>query len=270
MSRHQRGATGNRESGPGRLTLGMAPNYTSGCMLGIRPLRLRLPLAVALAAFAALTPHLGWAAVTPVSVSPLDCAGPNACRIVDVYKFVFWMAMFVLVVVGGLILYAAVRFRRRDETEPLQVHGNTRLEIAWTLVPLVMLLFIFGLTFSSMDFVRNGPKEDLTINVTAQQFAFQFQYPNGKKRGDLTIPTGKVVRLEVRGLDVLHAFWVPRLGGQIYALPGQMNHGWIEASQPGTYLGQCNELCGIGHAQMQIIVTAMSSDQYDSWYAAMK
>ncbi|HYM50352.1 MAG TPA: cytochrome c oxidase subunit II [Candidatus Limnocylindrales bacterium] len=239
-------------------------------MLGNRVLRLRLPITVAGAALTALLPRAAFAAVQPVSVSPLDCAGPNSCRIVSVYQFVFWMAMFVLVVVGGLILFAAIRFRRRDESEPSQVHGNTRLEIAWTLVPLVMLLFIFGLTFSSMDFVRNGPHEDMTVRVTAQQFAFQFIYPNGARRADLTIPTGKVVRLEVTSKDVLHAFWVPRLGGQIYAIPGQMNHGWIEATNPGTYLGQCNELCGRGHAFMQISVTAMSPAQYDSWYAALK
>lgn len=210
------------------------------------------------------------AGVQPVDVSPLDCAGPDACRILSVYQFVFWMAMFVLVVVGGLIIYAAIRFRRRDDREPPQVHGNSRLEFAWTALPFVMLIFIFGLTFSSMDFVRNGPTADMTIKVTAQQFAFQYQYPNGKRRSDLTIPTGKVVRLEITSRDVLHAFWVPRLGGQIYAIPGQMNHGWIEASQPGTYLGECNELCGVGHAMMQIQVIAMTPDQYASWYAAMK
>jgi cytochrome c oxidase subunit II len=210
------------------------------------------------------------ASVVPGDVSPLDCAGPDACRIVSVYQFVFWMAMFVLVVVGGLIIYAAIRFRRRDDREPAQVHGNARLEFAWTALPFVMLIFIFGLTFSSMDFVRNGPSADMTIKVTAQQFAFQYEYPNGKRRSDLTIPTGKVVRLEVTSRDVLHAFWVPRLGEQIYAIPGQTNHGWIEASQPGTYLGECNELCGRGHALMQIQVIAMTPDQYDSWYAAMK
>src|SRR5207302_4427718 len=205
------------------------------------------------------------AAVQPVDVSPLDCAGPDACRILSVYQFVFWMAMFVLVVVGGLILYAAIRFRRRDDREPPQVHGNSRLEFAWTALPFVMLIFIFGLTFSSMDFVRNGPTADMTIKVIAQQFAFQYQYPNGKRRSDRTIPTGRVVRLEVTSKDVLHAFWVPRLGGQVYAIPGQTNHCWIEASQPGTYLGECNELCGRGHALMQIQVIAMTSGQYDSW-----
>jgi cytochrome c oxidase subunit II len=252
----------------GGLTLAVAAHYTSRCMPRMRGTRLLLRLTGAAAALAALAPHAASATVTPVSVSPLDCAGPNACRIVDIYAIVFWMAMFVLVVVGGLIIFASIRFRRRDDTEPAQIHGNPRLEFAWTLVPFVMLLFIFGLTFQSMDFVRNGPKEDMTIRVTGQQFAWQFQYPNGKQRGDLIIPTGKVVRLEVMSKDVLHSFWVPRLGGQVYALPGRLNHGWIEASQAGVYLGQCNELCGIGHAMMQIQVTAMTPSSYDTWYTS--
>jgi cytochrome c oxidase subunit 2 len=205
----------------------------------------------------------------PQSVSPLDCAGPAACRIVNVYLFVFWMAMFVLVLVGGLLIFAAIRFRRRGEAEPVQVHGNPRLEFAWTAGPLLMLLFIFGLTFSSMDFVRNGPQPDLTIKVTGQQFAWTYTYPNGHSRGlDLTIPAGKVIRLEVQSRDVLHSFWVPRLGEQIYAIPGQVNHGWIEASNPGTYLGQCNELCGKGHWSMQITVRVLSQSAYDTWYAS--
>ncbi|HYS01439.1 MAG TPA: cytochrome c oxidase subunit II transmembrane domain-containing protein, partial [Candidatus Eisenbacteria bacterium] len=116
-------------------------------------------------------------AATPLSasaaidVSPLDCAGPQACRIVSVYAVVFWLAMFVLVVVGGLLVYAAIRFRRRDESEPAQIHGNSRLEVAWTIFPLLVLLVIFSLTFANIDYVRNGPPGPMTITVTGQQFA---------------------------------------------------------------------------------------------------
>ncbi|TMD09376.1 MAG: cytochrome c oxidase subunit II [Chloroflexi bacterium] len=215
-------------------------------------------------------------AATPLSasaaidVSPLDCAGANACRIQSVYAVVFWMAMFVLAVVGGLLVYAAIRFRRRDETEPAQIHGNSRLEVAWTVFPLVVLLAIFTLTFTNMDYVRNGPPGPITITVTGQQFAWTYKYPNGFVAGTLTIPAGEVIRLDVTSRDVLHSFWAPRLGGQVYALPGQMNHGWLEADHPGTYYGQCNELCGIGHAEMQVKVVVMSKAAYDQWYAGLK
>jgi cytochrome c oxidase subunit II len=224
-------------------------------------------LAIGSALAAAATPL---SASAGVDVSPLDCAGANACRIVAVYTIVFWLAMFVLVVVGGLLVYAAIRYRRKDETEPAQIHGNPRLELAWTVFPLLVLLVIFTLTFTNMDYVRNGPPGPITITVTGVQFAWSYKYPNGFVSDKLTIPAGEVIRLDVTSKDVLHSFWAPRLGGQIYALPGQMNHGWLEADHPGTYLGQCNELCGVGHAIMQVTVIVKSKADYDRWYAGLK
>jgi cytochrome c oxidase subunit II len=201
-----------------------------------------------------------------VNVSPLDCAGPNACDIVSIYTSIFWIAMVVLVAVGGLLVYAALRFRRRDDREPAQIHGNTRLEILWTAIPVVIVSFLFIRTTLRMDYVRNGPPPQQTIQVTGIQWAWSFKYPNGKTSfGKLTIPAGQVVRLQVTSKDVLHSFWVPRLGGQIYAKPGYQNSGWIEASQPGTYYGQCNELCGLAHWAMTLEVDAVSQAQYQAF-----
>jgi cytochrome c oxidase subunit II/plastocyanin len=214
-----------------------------------------------------MTPPVGTLVGVPaVGVSPLDCAGPNACDIVSVYTSIFWIAMVVLVAVGGLIVYAALRFRRRDDKEPAQVHGNPRLEILWTAIPVVIVGFLFIRTTLRMDYVRNGPAPQQVIQVTGIQWAWSFKYPNGKTSiGTLTIPTNQVVRLQVTSRDVLHSFWVPRLGGQIYAKPGYQNNGWIEASQPGTYLGQCNELCGVSHWAMTLQVNAVSADQYQAF-----
>ncbi len=219
---------------------------------------------VALAAVAlTLIPSAAWA----VDVSPANPAGPNARRILELYTIVFWIAMFVLVVVGGLIIYAALRFRRRsDADEPEQIHGNTRLEIAWTVFPLVTLLVLFSLTFSNMDYIRNGPPPQLTVKVIGSQFAWVYEYSGGVRSGDLKIPVGRVVRLEVTSTDVLHSFWAPRLGGQIYANPAYPNHGWLQADRRGTYYGQCNELCGIGHSNMLVTVTALSQSEFDTWY----
>ncbi len=204
--------------------------------------------------------------VRAVNVTPLDCAGPNACDIVSVYTSIFWIAMAVLVVVGGLLVFAALRFRRRDDREPAQVHGNPRLEILWTAIPVVIVSFLFIRTTLRMDYVRNGPPPEQTIQVTGIQWAWSFKYPNGKTSfGTLTIPVGQVVRLQVTSKDVLHSFWVPRLGGQIYAKPGFQNNGWIEASQAGTYYGQCNELCGVSHYAMTLQVNAVSADRYQAF-----
>src|SRR5438552_14771731 len=201
-----------------------------------------------------------------VNVSPLSCAGTQACDVVNLYAGIFWIAMAVLVVVGGLIVYAALRFRRKDDREPSQVHGNARLELLWTAVPVVIVAFLFVRTTLRMDYVRNGPPPQVTVQVTGVQWAWGFKYSNGKSSfTKMMIPVGQVVRIEVTSRDVLHSFWVPRLGGQVYAIPGQMNHGWIEASQPGTYLGQCNELCGLGHYAMSLEVDAVSSADYQAY-----
>jgi cytochrome c oxidase subunit II len=204
--------------------------------------------------------------VPAVGVSPLDCAGPNACDIVSVYTSVFWIAMAVLVVVGGLLVYAALRFRRRDDKEPAQVHGNPRLEILWTALPVVIVAFVFVRTALRVDYLRNGPPPQQTIQVSGVQWAWSFKYPNGRtSTTKLTIPVGQVIRLQVTSRDVLHSFWVPRLGGQIYAKPGFVTNGWIEASQPGQYFGQCNELCGLGHWFMLLEVDAVSEADYQAF-----
>jgi cytochrome c oxidase subunit II len=231
----------------------------------VTPRRWLLRLLPGLAVAAALAPIT----VGAVDVSPLDCAGPNACDIVSIYIGIFIIAMAVLVIVGGLLIYAALRFRRRDDREPSQVHGNARLEVLWTAIPVLIVSFLFLRTTFRMDYVRNGPPPDVTVQVTGVQWVWLFKYPNGKTNnaGVLTIPVNQVIRLQVTSKDVLHSFWVPRLGGQIYAIPGQENHGWIEASQPGQYFGQCNELCGIGHYNMLLEVDALSNADYQAFLA---
>src|SRR5207245_10846401 len=130
---------------------------------------------------------------------------------------------------------AAIRARRRAATEPSQIHANSRLEVAWTVFPLVVLLAIFTLTFTNMDYVRNGPPGPITITVTGQQFAWTYKYPNGFVAGTLTIPAGEVIRLDVTSRDVLRSFWAPWLGGQAYAPPVQVHAGWRAVDDPGPY-----------------------------------
>lgn len=235
-------------------------------VVSVKPRRLLLGMLLALGVVAALAPLPAAA----VDVSPLNCAGPNACDIVSIYTGIFWLAMAVLVIVGGLLAYAALRFRRKDDREPAQIHGNPRLEILWTAIPVVILAFLFIRTTLRIDYVRNGPPPQQTIQVTGIQWAWLFKYPNGKTATTkLTIPAGQVIRLHITSRDVLHSFWVPRLGGQIYAKPGFSNDGWIEASQPGQYFGQCNELCGLGHWFMLLEVDAVTPAAYTAFLSGV-
>lgn len=213
-------------------------------------------------------------AAGPRNTNPFDPAGPNAGRINDLYTFIFWVAVVVTVVVGGLILYAAVRFRRRDDQEPKQFHGNTRLEIAWTLVPLAILAVIFVLTAREMTYINRGPEGPLTVKIMARQFAWEFQYTNAPgvrtfAPGEgMVVPAGEDVRLEIESLDVNHSWWIPRLAGKTDAIPGQVNHAWFRADSAGTYDGQCTEFCGLNHSQMLGKVVAKPRAEYDRWLAA--
>ncbi len=208
--------------------------------------------------------------------SILDPAGPNAQHISDLWYIVLIPAMIVTVLVGGALVYIAIKYRRKDEAfMPKQVGGNNALEFTWTLIPALILFGIFALTFTQMNFLRKTPAPDAAhVKVIGQQWAWSFQYQtNGSKPistfGTLYIPAGKVVNLDIESKDVIHSWSVPRLSGKIDAMPGKHTTLWLEANDPGTYYGQCTEFCGLSHAAMTVTVVALSPSAYDKWYSDM-
>lgn len=227
--------------------------------------------------------------------SPLHPAGPVEQHIQTVYTPIFWASVALFVFVAGLIIVGALRFRRKsDDEEPVQIHGNNRLEITWTVVPFLILGSLFVVTAANMSFIRNAPDGSLQVCVLGQRFAWSYYYNTdcgsavqvaggengetklsythilGKKAASvLMVPAGKPVALEVVSADVNHSFYLPTLGGQINAIPNQQNHMWFQADQPGKYYGQCTELCGENHYAMEIVVQAVPSDQFKAYLAKM-
>ncbi len=227
--------------------------------------------------------------------SPLHPAGPVEQHIQTVYTPIFWASVVLFVFVAGLIIYSALRFRRKsDDEEPSQVHGNNRLEITWTIVPFLILGSLFVVTAANMSYIRNAPDGALQVCVLGQRFAWSYYYNTdcgtavqvkggengetklsytniiGKKAASvLMVPAGKPIALEVVSADVNHSFYLPTLGGQINAIPNQQNHMWFQADQPGKYYGQCTELCGDNHYAMEIVVQAVPSDQFKAYLAKM-
>jgi cytochrome c oxidase subunit 2 len=209
---------------------------------------------------------------TPPQPSALNPAGPNSAAIASVFSVVLVMAVVVFVVVEGLILVSAFRFRRRatDTSEPSQVHGNTKAEIAWTILPALIVVTLFVMALQTMQTLNTRPAaaaEQMTVKVIGHQFWWEYQYPdqNITTTTDLVIPVGKVVNLEITSMDVIHSFWVPQLNGKTDAFPNHINLTWIEANTPGTYYGQCAELCGASHANMRVVVIAKTPDEFDQW-----
>ncbi|MEC8858323.1 MAG: cytochrome c oxidase subunit II [Chloroflexota bacterium] len=213
--------------------------------------------------------------------STWDPVGPVAERQLLLFNVLLWVMVAVFILVEGILLYAAVRYRRRPGQElPNQTHGNTRLEIAWTIVPtiLIMALGIWSvITLYQFDEPPASANNVLHVNVTGHQWWFEFEYEDagaGKRivtANELKIPVDRAVRLTLESDDVIHSFWVPKLAGKVDVVPNRTNHMWLQAdsdkidSLPAIFYGQCAEFCGIAHALMKFQVRVMDQQDYDSW-----
>ena len=245
-----------------------------------------IALAVALALAACADEH------------PLDTlteAGPDAQEINDLFFPVLGVAIIVFFLVQGAIIYLAVRYRARrraaaaaaqsddpdddlygDDEYPEQVHGNLRLELAWTIIPTILLAVISVFTLISLVELNevSAAEDDLRVTVVGQQWWWEFQYhldgdtstpPDIVTANELVMPVRQQVPLEITSRDVIHSFWIPRLNGKKDAVPGR-THPWvIEADEPGRYMGQCTEFCGLSHAYMRMYAVVLEPAEWDQW-----
>lgn len=188
----------------------------------------------------------------------------------------------------ALLVIVVVRFNERANPVPSRTTHNTMIEVAWTLIPVLILVSIavpsFRLLFQELDI----PKPDLTVKVTGKQWYWSYAYPdNGKFEFDsllaqdkkprmlavdneLVVPVNKVVRVEITGSDVIHSFGVPAFGIKIDAIPGRLNETWFKATTTGVFYGQCSELCGRDHAFMPIAVRVVSDQEFATWVESAK
>ena len=209
-------------------------------------------------------------------VAPVEPASPNAELINDSY---FWVAIFtgaIFLLVQGSLLWFIFRYRRRQRArseDGAQVHGNTNLELAWTVAPVLILVAIGSFVFWKLPGIEDVPSADASggrvdVQVKGYRYYWNYTYPNGVISVDkLRAPVGQNVRLEVTApdFDVIHSWWIPALGGKFDAIPGETNETWFNAKAPGMYRGQCAELCGIQHAAMKAEVEALPRAEFESW-----
>ena len=208
--------------------------------------------------------------------APVAPESPNAEGIRDSYLFITIFTFSIFVLVEGLLIAFIYRYRRQKRArfeDGAQVHGATRLELAWTAFPVVVLFVIGAFVFIELPGIKDIPEatageEQLEIKVIGRQFYWQYEYPNGVVAIDhMRAPAGVPVALEVTApdSDVIHSWWIPSLGGKIDAIPGATTGTWFQADNEGTYTGQCAELCGLEHARMLASVEVMSADEFDAW-----
>lgn len=202
--------------------------------------------------------------------TPLDPQGPVARMQTDLLRLSLYFAIGIFVVVSAALLYVIIRFRQRgnERSVPVQIHGSTKLEIVWTLIPILILAFVAVPTVRAAFATAKPPTEANTVvRAVGHQWWFAFQYPDlGVTTGnELVIPTGEPVLVELTSDDVIHSFWVPKLAGKMDVMPGRVNTMWLLAEKEGTYYGQCAEFCGTSHAEMRFRVHAIPPDAFEAW-----
>jgi len=238
--------------------------------------------------------------------TPESGGSPQANEIDSLYKIELWIALVIFVAVQGALLYALIRFRRRKDSVPAQIRGNTRLEVGWTVAAAVILVVLAVITFVKLSSIQNPPNSGsggdtlvsdtsseyasvnqklppngkaLRIHVIGRQFLWQYVYPGASESDglgapysfeELVVPTETSVSLDVVSADVVHSWWIPELGGKVTAVPGYHNYTWFKIEKPGIYRGQCAVLCGRGHARMIATVRAVPPATFDAWLANRK
>ena len=219
--------------------------------------------------------------------APESGGSENADDISTLYKIALYVAIVIFLIVEGTLIWSLVKFRaRRHGPEPAQIRGNTPLELGWTLGAALILVILTVVTFVYLGDIKDPPASDavavaaidqadppgdnsLNIEVNGQQYLWRYDYPG--KPGELysyhemVVPTGVTVTLDVTASDVIHSWWIPELGGKVDAVPGHANETWFKIEEPGSYSGQCAELCGEGHADMYARVVALSPADYEAW-----
>ena len=221
-------------------------------------------------------------------------ASPVMARIEDFHNELLVIITAVCLFVAVLLIWVMIRYNRRANPAPSKNHHNTPLEVAWTLLPVVILVAIAIPSFRLLYFEAEIPKPDVTIKAIGKQWFWTYEYPKdggfqfdstmlsdaaAAKAGEprllgvdrpVTVPVNKVVEIDTTGADVIHSWAVPAFGVKMDAIPGRINRTWFKATKIGTYYGECSELCGANHAFMPIEVKVVGQAEYEAWLKMAK
>ncbi|MBE9607478.1 cytochrome c oxidase subunit II [Acetobacteraceae bacterium H6797] len=232
-------------------------------------------------------------APAPWAIGLQPAGGPIKERVHDFNTLVFVIIVAITIFVAGLLAWVMWRYREKANPVPSRTSHHTMLEVAWTVVPVLILIVIAIPSFRLIYYQDRARDADLTINVTGRQWFWHYGYPDsggfafdsypiaeadlkpGQLRNltvdnPLVIPVGANVRVITTGVDVIHSFFVPSLGVQKYTIPGRTIETWFRADRPGTFYGQCNQICGNNHWFMPIEVHAVPREEFDRWAAEAK
>ena len=217
---------------------------------------------------------------------------PSATEVMDRLSAFHDLLLIIITLIAafvlGLLVYVMWRFNNQRNPLPSRTSHNTVIEMLWTVVPVLILVSIAIPSFKLMYYMDRVPNPEMTIKVTGHQWYWSYEYPDqgglafdsniipedqlkaGQKRlldvdNPLVVPADTIIRVTVTGTDVIHSWFIPSFGVQEYAIVGRLNESWMKIEHPGTYYGQCNQICGVNHAFMPIKVEAMPKDAFQRW-----
>jgi cytochrome c oxidase subunit II len=238
----------------------------------------------------------------PAAAMPLNyqfgfqpAASPVMEQIEDFHRLLFYIIVAVCLFVLALLLWIMIKYRAGANPVPSKVHHNTLLEVAWTLIPVIILVFIAVPSFRLLYFEATIPKPDVQIKAIGKQWFWTYEYPGsaagftfdsvglsdadaakaGKQRllsvdNPIYVPVNKVIEVDTVGADVIHSWAMPQMGVKMDAVPGRINQTWFKANQTGIFFGECSELCGARHAYMPIELHVVSDAEYAAWLSSAK
>lgn len=217
-----------------------------------------------------------------------QAASPVMANIIWFHHFLLVIITLIVLLVLGLLITVVVKFNARANPVPSRTTHNTLIEVAWTLIPVLILVGIAVPSFRLLFLELDVPKADLTVKATGKQWYWTYSYPdNGKFEfnsllaqdkqprllgvdNEMVVPVNKVIRVQTTGADVIHSFAVPAFGIKIDAIPGRLNETWFKATKTGMFYGQCSELCGKDHAFMPIAVRVVTEQEFAQWVEVAK
>ncbi len=265
------------------MSMPSRPRTGSGALVAVLTIVAITVVTIGVLAAAGVTPQSAWDSFFPIdNGTPVTDRGGATKQLYDI---VFYIAAAIFVVVEAMIVYTVFRYRRKpdDDTLPAQTHGNNLVEVIWTAIPTAIVLFLFALSWQTLNTVEAKTSTDLNVRAVAARYQWRFDYldgpdgPNAKvlfsqllpvgEDGGLVLPVGKPVHVSLSSPDVVHAFYVPKFLFKKDVVPGQTNEFDFTVNEPGTYRGQCAELCGAFHGSMVFEVHALPVADFDAWLA---
>lgn len=196
--------------------------------------------------------------------------GPSntAGKVEDAFLFIVVCCVILLAIVTVCMVLFLIKYNRERHPRPEHVKENILLEAVWTVIPTILVIFMFYFGWVDFDYIRNPPKDALTVNVTARQWSWLFEYDNGKQSDLLNVPLGKPVKLIMTSADVLHCLYIPAYRIKEDCVPGMKTHLWFTANEAGSYDIFCTEYCGVGHSHMRSKVIVMKPGDFEKWVSA--